>query len=616
MIWGNKNLQSHGLFPNNPQNRPEKEIVVFVLDSGIKKEFVGGDISGDLEFEVGHGSMVSKVIREECRKCKIISIKIEDLQGKVSRKYLLEGLLSVLTYSRNNKNNAVIINLSCGSNTYDTLEHEIIKKLHEEGVIIVASVGNDNSSQPFYPAAYPETIAVAAITRGTKSKTKYSNWGTYVDIAAFGSTLKIEQSFSDISSYSVEGTSFAAPLIAGILAKSLYRNPDMSTHKIIIRMMSVAKPIDDPLYEKGQLGRGLIESKDVYKIERTDEEEELERKKKITFYLFLALIVCSFLSILLTFRNIFFDSWENRINISPAFYIDFSNRLTIIIIIILGGIAGIFIGSGKIMSPPLLPKAENVLEGFLLYSFIGLILIIIYRLKFGKTSGDVIAKVFAPLKKLIENSLNHKVKKKQNKISSINKINYKKGKINYIINVIFHTNKKQIFISAYEKFMELSNPSMEILYDNLNYLEKCDLPKFFMNTSVSLNEKINQSHFNKLTKSKKKCLCMQHNVTQELDLFFANENINFENKYKLVRKIIKESLTYEVYDESTLDYVTKLLIWDENKSYSLIKSIEPTYLSMRILPILDALTGIKFDLLGKRIKRIKSIILEKIYPYS
>src|SRR5260370_20167065 len=78
---------------------------------------------------------------------------------------------------------AKIINLSLGSPTSDTTLHRAITSATQAGALVVAAAGNSHTSQPFYPAAYPEGLAVAAVGPGGVPG-PYSNFGSYAGIPA------------------------------------------------------------------------------------------------------------------------------------------------------------------------------------------------------------------------------------------------------------------------------------------------------------------------------------------------------------------------------------------------------------------------------------------------
>lgn len=112
-----------------------------------------------------------------------------------------------------------------------------IKYASEKGVIFVAAAGNENISinpgvyeHPMYPLSFglPNMVGVAASGKmlGTEPifKADFSNWGNvFVQVAAPGvdimSTVPVSASRSGWASYS--GTSMAAPIVSGLLARGL-----------------------------------------------------------------------------------------------------------------------------------------------------------------------------------------------------------------------------------------------------------------------------------------------------------------------------------------------------------------------------------------------------------
>src|SRR5262249_18372892 len=85
-----------------------------------------------------------------------------------------------------------------------------------------AAAGNDGSSQPFYPAAYPEVNSVAAlapsnngpVSAANGTLASYSNYGPTVDMAALGTGIVPWGS----GAYLISGTSTATAYLAGTAA--------------------------------------------------------------------------------------------------------------------------------------------------------------------------------------------------------------------------------------------------------------------------------------------------------------------------------------------------------------------------------------------------------------
>ena len=57
---------------------------------------------------------------------------------------------------------ATVINLSLGSSGDSEFLHNVIKSGAAQGVLFFAAAGNEPTTAPSYPAAYPEVMAVTA----------------------------------------------------------------------------------------------------------------------------------------------------------------------------------------------------------------------------------------------------------------------------------------------------------------------------------------------------------------------------------------------------------------------------------------------------------------------
>ena len=130
---------------------------------------------------------------------------------------------------------ADIINLSLGSPDYSQTIQDAINLARTAGVTVVAAAGNDATSALFYPAACTGVIAVSAVGyAGTLAP--YSNFGSYVDIAAPGGDTSVDLDGNGdpdgiLSTLAVglkaptsfdyvyyQGTSMASPHVAGVIA--------------------------------------------------------------------------------------------------------------------------------------------------------------------------------------------------------------------------------------------------------------------------------------------------------------------------------------------------------------------------------------------------------------
>jgi subtilisin family serine protease len=111
-----------------------------------------------------------------------------------------------------------VINISLVGPPNGLLE-QIVRIVTARGHLVVAAVGNDGpSSPPLYPAAYDEVIAVTAVDAHRRVLLEACR-GKHVDFSAPGSNMSaagLESAYGR-----VRGTSFAAPIVAGLLASRM-----------------------------------------------------------------------------------------------------------------------------------------------------------------------------------------------------------------------------------------------------------------------------------------------------------------------------------------------------------------------------------------------------------
>ncbi len=196
---------------------------------------------------------------------RIMPIRIFDSNGNASSAAITDAVAYAVD------NGAKIISMSFGAPDQPGLAdffQALIDEANAAGVVCVAAAGNDSTDTPVeYPAACRHVIACAATTMDNV-RADFSNYGSYVDVAAPGasmfSTLCQNYVIDDLSQIFYlfffgwdgetpymygDGTSFACPLVAGVAALALATHPGISPDGMESLLVRTGDPVayDHPI---------------------------------------------------------------------------------------------------------------------------------------------------------------------------------------------------------------------------------------------------------------------------------------------------------------------------------------------------------------------------------
>ncbi|MEI6728253.1 MAG: S8 family serine peptidase [bacterium] len=246
----------------------------------IGYDFVNNDDDTDVvnpPADWGHGTHVAGTIAARgnngigvsgvCQTCKIMPVKVLDDTGSGSLSSVAQGIIFAAD------NGAKIINLSLGGGKSSLIE-DAINYAYSKGVLSVASAGNSSSSNPSYPAAFENSVSVASLKKdGTKSD--FSNFGSTVDISAYGSEIistfpigaSLDAAGCSDANFSLpndgygfcSGTSMAAPVVSGVAGLILSQNPGLSVTDLRSVLLGFTDDVEtlNPAF-KGKLGSGSV----------------------------------------------------------------------------------------------------------------------------------------------------------------------------------------------------------------------------------------------------------------------------------------------------------------------------------------------------------------------
>ncbi len=258
-------------------------IVVAVLDSGVDRshEDLGAFVPGhnfvdggtNTSDDNGHGTAVTGTIAAQsgngkgiagvCSQCRIMPVKVLGADNSGTWSDVAAGVIWAT------KHGARVINMSLGLPQGSRSIADAVSYAASHNVVVIASSGNESSSAPEYPAAYPGVLSVGAVDeRGIRYSTsngnvRYgkwgSNYGSWVDVDAPGcanSTWPANSSHPSGNYTYFCGTSAAAPFVSGLAGLALSYVPTASAAEVVSIIESTAHQTADK-----NSAHGLIDAK-------------------------------------------------------------------------------------------------------------------------------------------------------------------------------------------------------------------------------------------------------------------------------------------------------------------------------------------------------------------
>lgn len=226
-------------------------VLVAVVDSGIEADHpaIGREVQGvalhwDRENEevvvepgphadlYGHGTACAGLILKAAPDCSLLSVRVlgERLTGK--GEVFADGLkLAIESGAR-----VVNLSLSTGKRDFYSTFHELADQAYFAGVILVCAV--NNVPAPTYPSQYASVISVAA-NDATDPFDLDCNSAPPAEFGAPGIDLRIP--WLGGTSIVATGNSFAAPHVAGLVARLLSKHPYLSPTEVKAALRAVSR---------------------------------------------------------------------------------------------------------------------------------------------------------------------------------------------------------------------------------------------------------------------------------------------------------------------------------------------------------------------------------------
>jgi subtilisin family serine protease len=164
------------------------------------------------------------------------------------------AIIEAIRYAADN--GVKVINMSFGSSFPSTFLRQAVEYAAGKGALLVAAAGNNGWSWPSYPAAFANVVSVAS-SNASGVRSSFSNYGPTVDFTAVGE--QVTTTTWGGTTAVVNGTSFSAPFVAGVVARILAAAPNLTVQQVLQRLRSQADDVNalNPGYQ-GLLGAGLV----------------------------------------------------------------------------------------------------------------------------------------------------------------------------------------------------------------------------------------------------------------------------------------------------------------------------------------------------------------------
>lgn len=167
----------------------------------------------------GHGTACAGIIRRVAPEARLHSVRV--LGDRLTGKGLV--FAAGIEWAIEHGIRVVNLSLSTGREDYFAVFHELADEAYFKGVMLVCAV--NNVPAPSYPSQYASVFSVAAHDRTDPFGFDY-NPAPPVEFGAPG--IDVTVAWNHGATIVSTGNSFAAPHIAGLVARTLSKHPDLT----------------------------------------------------------------------------------------------------------------------------------------------------------------------------------------------------------------------------------------------------------------------------------------------------------------------------------------------------------------------------------------------------
>ena len=220
-----------------PDNSQAADAIVNQRTVAVLDQRTVAVLDGSQYAAFGHGTMTAGIVHLVAPQAKIMPLKAFRANGTGYDSDILRAIYYAV------KNGAKVMNMSFDYSSYSGELARAIKYANSQGVVSVASAGNNGQRTVVYPGGLPGVIDVAS-TSNADNQSSFTNYGAPpVWLAAPGEAVVTTYPFSTYAAG--WGTSFSTPFVAGTAAMMMGTNGGCSRSSSIPLGLAVADNIGD-----------------------------------------------------------------------------------------------------------------------------------------------------------------------------------------------------------------------------------------------------------------------------------------------------------------------------------------------------------------------------------
>lgn len=246
-------------------------VTIAILDSGVdathadlKDRLVPGwnfyDNNSNTSDVHGHGTAVagaaaaatnnSTGVAAVAGEAKIMPVRIADANAYAYWSTVAKGV----TWATDN--GARVINISYVGVAASSTVQAASQYAKDRGGLVIVCAGNNGKDEGFAPTA---TMIPVSATDSSDNKTSWSSWGNFVAMSAPGASIWTTTRGGTYKTWN--GTSFASPITAGVVAMMMAANPGLRNTDVENLLFGTADDLGaagrDPYFGYGRVNAGV-----------------------------------------------------------------------------------------------------------------------------------------------------------------------------------------------------------------------------------------------------------------------------------------------------------------------------------------------------------------------